>query len=198
MGGRIVFRYTKYAIFFLVSLCLVTYFTLPAEPIENDVAKRTPQSNLDVPHPEQNQDKKTRGTVTGTPAIPAKQSAIGPLNTVGVVSKDPNKTLDWLDLWANDTVCNRFSVHLLEDNAVEPRTLVSFPGSGNTWLRILLMGLTGIYVDTVYPGDETFPTKGKSRETVRHNVLLLRYEAFLLMRNQVWKQQVVKYSRSLR
>ena len=41
------------------------------------------------------------------------------------------------------------------------RALVSFPGSGNTWLRMLLMGVTGFYVDTIYPGDELFNSKGK-------------------------------------
>ena len=82
------------------------------------------------------------------------------LPRIGAPSTDPNRTLNWLDLWSNDTFCNQFSVHLLEEN-LQPRALVSFPGSGNTWLRMLLMGVTGLYVDTIYPGDEFFISKGK-------------------------------------
>ena len=82
------------------------------------------------------------------------------LPTIGALSMDSNRTLNWLDLWSNDTFCNRFTVHLLEANSVQPRALVSFPGSGNTWLRMLLMGVTGLYVDTIYPGDELFHSKG--------------------------------------
>ena len=81
------------------------------------------------------------------------------LPRIGEPSTDPNRTLNWLDLWSNDTFCNQFTVHLLEEN-LQPRALVSFPGSGNTWLRMLLMGVTGLYVDTIYPGDEFFISKG--------------------------------------
>jgi hypothetical protein len=88
-----------------------------------------------------------------------KIKKIEKLPRIGPPSMDPNKTLNWLDLWSNDTICNQFTVHLLEENLL-PRALVSFPGSGNTWLRMLLMGVTGLYVDTIYPGDEFFISKG--------------------------------------
>uniref|UniRef100_A0A0P5B7E5 Rna-binding protein n=1 Tax=Daphnia magna TaxID=35525 RepID=A0A0P5B7E5_9CRUS len=81
------------------------------------------------------------------------------LPAMGAPSTHPNRTLNWLDLWSNDTFCNQLTVHLLEENSVQPRALVSFPGSGNTWLRMLLMGVTGLYVDTIYPGDELFISK---------------------------------------
>ncbi|XP_046645956.1 WSC domain-containing protein 2-like [Daphnia pulicaria] len=84
------------------------------------------------------------------------------LPRIGPPSMEPNKTLNWLDLWSNDTICNQFTVHLLEENLL-PRALVSFPGSGNTWLRMLLMGVTGLYVDTIYPGDEFFISKAGSK-----------------------------------
>ena len=74
-----------------------------------------------------------------------------------------NRTLDWLDLWKNDTNCTRFQVQLLEDGShPEPGALVSFPGSGNSWLRMLLEGLTGVYINSVYTnGDNIFTSKGK-------------------------------------
>nr|CAH0104681.1 unnamed protein product [Daphnia galeata] len=89
------------------------------------------------------------------------------LPTIGTPSMDSNRTLNWLDLWSNDTFCNRFTVHLLEANSVQPRALVSFPGSGNTWLRMLLMGVTGLYIDTIYPGDELFHSKAGSSYELR-------------------------------
>lgn len=88
------------------------------------------------------------------------QNKIFHLPKVAAPSSDPNKTLNWLDLWSNDTFCNQFFVHLHDENSIKPRALVSFPGSGNTWLRMLLMGLTGMYVDTIYPNDEFFHSKG--------------------------------------
>lgn len=89
-----------------------------------------------------------------------KLDRIENLPEMGAPSMNANRTLNWLDLWSNDTFCNKFTVHLLEENSVQPRALVSFPGSGNTWLRMLLMGVTGLYVDTIYPGDELFISKG--------------------------------------
>lgn len=153
MVRRTAFRFVKYAlILVLVSLCYVTYFksTSAENHVENSVSDLVQPSAYIAQQPKD----------TTTFKNEFKRRPIAHLASVGLPSTEPNKTLDWLDLWANDTVCNQFSVHLLEDNAVEPRTLVSFPGSGNTWLRMLLMGLTGIYIDTVYDGDEKFPTKG--------------------------------------
>ena len=93
------------------------------------------------------------------PVATTSVKKIEKLPLIGAPSMDPNRTLNWLDLWSNDTFCNQFTVHLLEEN-LQPRALVSFPGSGNTWLRMLLMGVTGLYVDTIYPGDEFFSSKG--------------------------------------
>lgn len=173
---KLVLRNVKYGfVMLLVSLCYVAYLKSPTKSTENDIEKKfeseparssktqwTPES-LATTVAGSPIERSGRGPITATP--------IRQLASVGMPSADPNKTLDWLDLWANDTVCNKLSVHLLEDNSVEPRTLVSFPGSGNTWLRMLLMGLTGIYIDTVYPGDEKFPTKGKFQAVSTHVAL---------------------------
>ena len=76
---------------------------------------------------------------------------------------DDNRTLQWLDLWNDDANCTRYQVRLMEMGShAEPGALVSFPGSGNSWLRMLLMGLTGIFVHSVYAGeDTTFQSKGE-------------------------------------
>lgn len=76
-----------------------------------------------------------------------------------------NRTLDWLDLWNDDANCTQYQVRLLPDDTVpDPGALVSFPGSGNTWLRMLLMGATGIFIRSVYDGDDSrFQSKGECR-----------------------------------
>ena len=61
------------------------------------------------------------------------------------------QTYDWWDLWNGDSNCTRHQVHLLKEGSEpEPGAFVSFPGSGNTWIRSLLMGITGVYVTSLY------------------------------------------------
>ncbi len=78
-------------------------------------------------------------------------------------STKAERTLLWLDLWNNDPNCTKFDVSLLEEASVEPGALVSFPGSGNSWLRMLLMGVTGVYINSIYGGqDGQFESRGES------------------------------------
>ena len=70
--------------------------------------------------------------------------------------KDLNRTLNWLDLWNNDTNCLKYDVQLLRPGSQpKPGALVSFPGSGNSWLRMLVMGITGIFTSSVYDGEDS-------------------------------------------
>lgn len=75
---------------------------------------------------------------------------------------DLNRTLDWLDLWNGDSDCTQHQVHLLKPGShPQPGALVSFPGSGNSWLRMLLMGISGLFISSVYVGDDSaFQSKG--------------------------------------
>ncbi len=79
-----------------------------------------------------------------------------------VAKDDLNRTLYLLDLWNNDTHCLKHEVYLLKpESQVKPGALVSFPGSGNSWLRMLLMGTTGIFATSVYDGEDgLFVSKG--------------------------------------
>ena len=75
---------------------------------------------------------------------------------------DLNRTLDWLDLWNEDGNCTKFESRVLKPGS-HPHTgaLVSFPGSGNSWLRMLLVGITGVFISSIYPGDDSeFQSKG--------------------------------------
>lgn len=88
---------------------------------------------------------------------------------------DLNRTLDWLDLWNSDSNCTQHQVHLLKRGSQpQPGALVSFPGSGNSWLRMLLMGISGVFVSSVYIGDDSaFQSKGIHRY---ENVIRLFYK----------------------
>lgn len=61
------------------------------------------------------------------------------------------KIYDWWDLWNGDQKCSHFQVHLLKPGSQpHPGAFVSFPGSGNTWIRSLIMGITGVYLTSAY------------------------------------------------
>ena len=73
--------------------------------------------------------------VVDEPQQTAKIVQIEPLEPVvrpAVV--DLNRTLDWLDLWADDANCTNYTVSLMPPKSVSPQALVSFPGSGNSWV----------------------------------------------------------------
>ena len=57
----------------------------------------------------------------------------------------PNVTVRDSGLW-----CGGFSVAFAQSGTVPPIALASRPGSGNTWLRYLIQGATGIFTGDVY------------------------------------------------
>ena len=101
-------------------------------------------------------------TIQETISAPETVKGIDPFEQIEIhPSTDLNRTLKWLNLWGDDPNCTKFDVTLLEEKSAETRALVSFPGSGNTWLRMLLMGITGVYINSVYGGDDAlFESKG--------------------------------------
>lgn len=86
---------------------------------------------------------------------------------------DLNRTLDWLDLWNDDANCTKYESRVLKPGSYpQVGALVSFPGSGNSWLRMLLVGITGMFISSVYAGDDTqFQSKGIAQfeKTVKQN-----------------------------
>ena len=59
-------------------------------------------------------------------------------------------------VWSNISGCAQFVTKFAKRSTLPRRALASFPGSGNTWLRFLIEGATGIYTGSVYaqPGLE--------------------------------------------
>ncbi|OXA63465.1 uncharacterized protein LOC110845354 [Folsomia candida] len=52
--------------------------------------------------------------------------------------------------WPNDPQCSRFQIRFANKGAFKPRALLSFPGSGNSWLRYLIECSTGIFTGSVF------------------------------------------------
>ncbi|XP_057380614.1 sialate:O-sulfotransferase 1-like [Daphnia carinata] len=55
--------------------------------------------------------------------------------------------------WKGDLQCERFSVQLAEKDSLIKWPLTSFPGSGVTWTRQMIEGITGFYTGSVYYSD---------------------------------------------
>ena len=53
-------------------------------------------------------------------------------------------------LWANLSGCEHFVTKFGKLGSLPTRALASYPGSGNTWLRFLLEGATGIFTGAIY------------------------------------------------
>ncbi|EFX88991.1 hypothetical protein DAPPUDRAFT_233912 [Daphnia pulex] len=55
--------------------------------------------------------------------------------------------------WRDDPVCKNFTVQLAERDSLPKWALTSFPGSGVTWTRQMIEGITGIYTGSVHEQD---------------------------------------------
>ena len=51
--------------------------------------------------------------------------------------------------WKEDAVCERFRVQFIENRSHPLMALVSHPGSGNTWTRQIIEGVTGFFTGSV-------------------------------------------------
>jgi hypothetical protein len=58
--------------------------------------------------------------------------------------------------WPKDPRCSRFRTHFAKRKTFKPRALVSFPGSGNSWLRYLIEGSTGFFTGSVFNDSKIF------------------------------------------
>ncbi|XP_014245102.1 WSCD family member AAEL009094 [Cimex lectularius] len=67
--------------------------------------------------------------------------------------------------WPNSRDCSRFRVQFARQKSLPMTALVSFPGSGNTWLRYLLETATGVFTGSVYT-DRQIISKGFYGEAV--------------------------------
>ncbi|XP_045032431.1 WSCD family member CG9164 [Daphnia magna] len=57
--------------------------------------------------------------------------------------------------WTDDPTCRHFSVQFAKNKSLPKWALTSFPGSGVTWTRQLIEGVTGIYTGTAHGSSES-------------------------------------------
>ncbi|XP_049846131.1 WSC domain-containing protein 1-like [Schistocerca gregaria] len=67
--------------------------------------------------------------------------------------------------WPFSAECARFQVHFARPRSLPMTALVSFPGSGNTWLRYLIETASGVFTGSVYT-DRQIISKGFYGEAV--------------------------------
>ena len=58
--------------------------------------------------------------------------------------------LDARTPWPNDAQCSKYQISHMIPKCRPPTALASFPGSGNTWMRHLIEGATGIFTGSRY------------------------------------------------
>ena len=52
--------------------------------------------------------------------------------------------------WQNVSSCSKHKTRFAKVNTLPTRALVSYPGSGNTWVRYLIEGATGVYTGSIF------------------------------------------------
>ncbi|XP_045113183.1 uncharacterized protein LOC123505642 isoform X2 [Portunus trituberculatus] len=70
--------------------------------------------------------------------------------------------------WVKSRGCEKFSTVFKAPGSLPPRGLASFPSSGNTWVRYLIEGATGIFTGSMYD-DTSLMMKGMYGEWVVHD-----------------------------
>ena len=73
-----------------------------------------------------------------------------------VIENPPITSVDWAEggpehhFWKNMTSCKDYKTKFAKVNTLPSRALVSYPGSGNTWIRYLIEGATGVYTGSIF------------------------------------------------
>jgi hypothetical protein len=58
--------------------------------------------------------------------------------------------------WKEDPNCSELQIGFITNHTYPLMALVSYPGSGNTWIRQLIEGLTGFFTGSVYEDMDIF------------------------------------------
>ncbi|XP_042234343.1 uncharacterized protein LOC121874310 isoform X2 [Homarus americanus] len=67
--------------------------------------------------------------------------------------------------WVKNEECANYSITFKPSGSLPTRALVSFPSSGNTWIRYLIEGATGIFTGSLYD-DSSLTRKGMYGEGI--------------------------------
>ena len=100
---------------------------------------------------------------------------MGPNSQVRSLRTIPSslRTISWeedgvrLHPWPEDPECSGLVVRFAKNSSLPLTALASFPGSGNTWLRYLVQGASGIFTGSIY-GNQDLATGGFPGEVRDH------------------------------
>ena len=81
--------------------------------------------------------------------------------------------------WQNDKICKNFATTFSNSKPLPLVALASFPNSGNTWIRYLIEGITGIFTGSLYR-DESLIKKGVKNVTYNYRDAKFVYCKFLI------------------
>ena len=117
-----------------------------------------------------------------------------------------NTIVDWAKegpehyFWPNTSSCRIFRTRFAKVQSLPLRALVSYPGSGNTWIRYLIEGATGVYTGSIFSDSSLIRAGhlGEGREyndgstilqkTHHRSLYLGRYNAY----DMKWREEHVR------
>lgn len=107
-------------------------------------------------------------TIVSYPQVPVKF----PNNLKRNLNDWSEKEKIWLNIshfpWPLDESCRKYSVTFAKPKSIPIVGLASYPSSGNTWLRYLIEGITGLYTGSMY-NDIALRKKGLYGEGVPYD-----------------------------
>lgn len=117
------FAHSSYSLF-LISICLISFYTIYGWG---------PFTDLDL-------------------KVKAREAALARSQLI----KQREVQVDWAEggpehqFWMNDSKCEQFVTKFSKVETLPARALASYPGSGNTWIRYLVEGSSGLYTGSVF------------------------------------------------
>ena len=66
--------------------------------------------------------------------------------------------------WPSDPECGQYRTRFVVRHSLQTRALVSYPGSGNTWIRYLVEAATGVFTGSIF-NDKSILRAGHHGET---------------------------------
>jgi len=90
-------------------------------------------------------------------------------NKVGSFNKSPRMSITWGEWketqpWPEDSECSVYRTRIAVNGSIPSRALASYPGSGNTWSRLLIESATGLFTGAIFNSSNTDISFGEVRE----------------------------------
>ncbi len=87
--------------------------------------------------------------------------------------------------WPNDPECGNFTIEFYRNEARPLMALVSYPGSGNTWIRGIIERLSGYFTGSVYTAKNLFMTGNTPSFVICKELFTNEFDRFLWRSNAI-------------